>query len=395
MSRSSHPARGGSPVVSVDAYGFLLTRPGSPTPTERHGADRTAGHRIDEPLTSSTWTTAALAEEEEWWVASFAMLLSWRATSAAPPTPSSTAAVDAALVERWFHSRWLRRLRCHGGCPHASLRRLLWGFFGGAWQRCAAAQAALAGHYTTVTTAMTAASADPDAPLPVGRAVLESIDRDVGRTFPSHVLFRGPLACAPGQQQLRRLLAAYAALDPEVGYCQGMAFVAAVTLLVAPEPDAFHLFCGLMRDGAAVDVDVDVAGCVRGCEPGLRRLYLAGFPLLQVLLHELERHVSASLPALAAHFVATEVDVAMFASQWFLTLYAHQLPPAVLLRVWDVFLVRGWPVMIQVAVALLHQEQETLLGSSLDGVLLHLQSTRSRLDGEEDLLRRIWGVPSV
>ncbi|KAJ9593467.1 hypothetical protein L9F63_014996, partial [Diploptera punctata] len=52
---------------------------------------------------------------------------------------------------------------------------------------------------------------------------------DLGRTFPNHTYFSSPLG--PGQLALFNLLKAYSLLDPEVGYCQGLSFVAGVLLL--------------------------------------------------------------------------------------------------------------------------------------------------------------------
>ena len=44
----------------------------------------------------------------------------------------------------------------------------------------------------------------------------------------------------PGQVSLRQILIWYAALDPEVGYCQGMGFIAALLLSYMVEEDAFY-----------------------------------------------------------------------------------------------------------------------------------------------------------
>lgn len=66
------------------------------------------------------------------------------------------------------------------------------------------------------------------------------IERDVDRTFPRHIIFienNGSGQCA-----LRRILHAYAALDPEVGYCQGMGFIAGLLLTYMIEEDAFYCF---------------------------------------------------------------------------------------------------------------------------------------------------------
>lgn len=52
---------------------------------------------------------------------------------------------------------------------------------------------------------------------------------DLGRTFPNHPYFSSPLG--PGQLSLFNLLKGYSLLDPHVGYCQGLSFVAGVLLL--------------------------------------------------------------------------------------------------------------------------------------------------------------------
>ena len=52
--------------------------------------------------------------------------------------------------------------------------------------------------------------------------VLAEIDKDTHRTFAGHARLSTPA----GQNAMLRMLTAYAALDPEVGYTQGMNFVA-------------------------------------------------------------------------------------------------------------------------------------------------------------------------
>jgi hypothetical protein len=78
----------------------------------------------------------------------------------------------------------------------------------------------------------------------ISQTTREEIDRDIDRTFPRHVMFveDGGL----GQTSLRRLLQWYAALDPEVGYCQGMGFIAGLFLTYMIEEQAFYAFYGVL-----------------------------------------------------------------------------------------------------------------------------------------------------
>lgn len=67
-----------------------------------------------------------------------------------------------------------------------------------------------------------------------------------GRTFPTHPYFSTHLGA--GQLSLFNLLKAYSLLDKEVGYCQGISFVAGVLLLHMSEEQAFEMLKFLMYD---------------------------------------------------------------------------------------------------------------------------------------------------
>src|SRR5579872_4011436 len=51
----------------------------------------------------------------------------------------------------------------------------------------------------------------------------------VGRTFPTHPYFSGALGS--GQLALFNILKAYSLMDTDVGYCQGLSFVAGMLLM--------------------------------------------------------------------------------------------------------------------------------------------------------------------
>jgi len=59
--------------------------------------------------------------------------------------------------------------------------------------------------------------------------VVISNDVIAGRTFPTYPYFSQ--ATRVGLESLERLLHAYAVKDPEVGYCQGLSFVAGMMLI--------------------------------------------------------------------------------------------------------------------------------------------------------------------
>ncbi|CAH1396413.1 unnamed protein product [Nezara viridula] len=73
---------------------------------------------------------------------------------------------------------------------------------------------------------------------------MELIQLDISRTFPHLCIFqkRGPY-----YEMLHSLLAAYACYRPDVGYVQGMSFIAAVLILNMDPPEAFACFANLLN----------------------------------------------------------------------------------------------------------------------------------------------------
>ncbi|XP_016987770.1 rab GTPase-activating protein 1-like [Drosophila rhopaloa] len=181
------------------------------------------------------------------------------------------------------------------------------------------------------------------------------IQRDIHRTFPAHKCFKE--TGGSGQDALFKVSKAYAVHDSEVGYCQGLSFIAASLLLHMPEEDAFCVLVALMYDY------------------GLRDLYKAGFEVLYLRLYQLERLIKDQLPKLHEHFTACGIETHMYASQWFLTLYTARFPLCFVFHVLDVFLLDGLPVLFQVAVTLLSICESDLRLLDFEGILKYFRVT--------------------
>lgn len=93
--------------------------------------------------------------------------------------------------------------------------------------------------------------------------------RDITRTFPANDYFRE--SGGTGQDQLYKISKGYAVHDPEVGYCQGISFIAAALLLQMPEEQAFALLTKIMSTYT------------------FRDLYRDGFENLRLKLYQLDR----------------------------------------------------------------------------------------------------------
>ncbi|KNC72066.1 hypothetical protein SARC_15384, partial [Sphaeroforma arctica JP610] len=79
----------------------------------------------------------------------------------------------------------------------------------------------------------------------VGReASATLIELDLGRTFPALDFFR---VGGPFHETLRIILETYVSYRPDIGYVQGMSFIASVLLLYVGELDAFICFANILN----------------------------------------------------------------------------------------------------------------------------------------------------
>ncbi|XP_048094959.1 TBC1 domain family member 4 isoform X4 [Alosa alosa] len=179
---------------------------------------------------------------------------------------------------------------------------------------------------------------------------------DLGRTFPTHPYFSTQLGA--GQLSLYNLLKAYSLLDTEVGYCQGISFVAGVLLLHMSEEQAFDMLKFLMYD------------------LGFRRQYRPDMISLQIQMYQLSRLLHDYHRPLYNHLEEQEICPSLYAAPWFLTLFASQFPLGFVARVLDLLFVQGTEVIFKVALCMLSShEGEIVECESFETVVDYLKSS--------------------
>lgn len=184
---------------------------------------------------------------------------------------------------------------------------------------------------------------------------------DLGRTFPNHSYFSSPLG--PGQLALFNLLKAYSLLDPEVGYCQGLSFVAGVLLLHMEESKAFGLLRHLMF------------------RRGIRNQYLPDMVGLQIKLYQLSRLLHDQIPELYDHLDFHEVAPTLYAAPWMLTMFASQFPLGFVTRVFDLVFFEGIDVIFRVALALLgFHKDKIIMCDSFEEIMNYLKGSLTAID---------------
>uniref|UniRef100_A0A672KLV2 TBC1 domain family member 14 n=1 Tax=Sinocyclocheilus grahami TaxID=75366 RepID=A0A672KLV2_SINGR len=170
-------------------------------------------------------------------------------------------------------------------------------------------------------------------------ASLELIKLDISRTFPSLCIFQQG---GPYHDVLHSILGAYTCYRPDVGYVQGMSFIAAVLILNMNTADAFIAFANLLN---------------KPCQMAFYRvdhsLMLTYFATFEVFFEE-------NLPKLFAHFKNNSLSSDIYLIDWIFTLYSKSLPLDIACRVWDVFCRDGEEFLFRTALGILRLYEDIL-----------------------------------
>ncbi|KAL9922344.1 USP6 N-terminal-like protein isoform 1-T1 [Glossina fuscipes fuscipes] len=185
---------------------------------------------------------------------------------------------------------------------------------------------------------------------------VRQIDSDVNRQFRDNLAYRERYSVK--QVSLFNVLNAYSVYNPELGYCQGMACVAAVLLLYMQEEEAFWALNTLM---------VDKKYAMHG-------LFIEGFPKLTRFLEHHDRIMSKIMRKLHQHFIKHNVDAILYSIKWFFVVFVERIPFSLSLRVWDIFLLEGDRVITAMAITILYLHKNELLRlKDMDSIIEYLQ----------------------
>lgn len=313
-----------------------------------------------------------------------------RSTSECVPTPKSTSTWRTKFKSMWSGTKndveqwekWIKNWESFQNTKR--VRNLLWGaegvpneIRGELWLVCL--EPRLYREITTVLYGMlqnrmatVRAKRDDESNLNTEESsLLESLKQlelDLDRTLPR--LMSGEkrvFGCeGPKGVELGNILEIFSAFRPDIGYCQGMSFLAAmVALHIENEVDQFRAFMHVVNLPffyAAYTFDMTV---LRGY-----------FAIFDVVFEEF-------LPILRSHFVQLEVDCSIFLTEWWFTCFVRSLPLRIACRFWDGLMIHGESMLFWASIALLHYyEAELLKCETFDEVLMLLTTKPGDIDSD-------------
>ena len=94
----------------------------------------------------------------------------------------------------------------------------------------------------------------------------------------------------------------------------------------------------------------------------LRDLFIHDMPGLHMHLYQFERLLEDFEPALYCHLHRRQVTPHLYATQWFLTLFAYRFPLQLVLRIYDLILSEGLEAILKFGIVLMQKNAAALLG---------------------------------
>ncbi|WBW74198.1 Rab GAP Gyp51 [Schizosaccharomyces osmophilus] len=191
----------------------------------------------------------------------------------------------------------------------------------------------------------------------------KAICKDLDRTFPPQTLKRffsnrgqeSPDTVADSIANLHRVLRSLANAVPEVGYTQGMSWIAGSLLMYLPPPQAFSVLVLLFK------------------EYHLQSIFSPELKGLGRIMHQFTRLVEDFMPALAVHLKKNEIETCSYASEWFLTLFAYKFPLNVVAKIYNILLFYGSTILLNIGLGLLKNSEKSLLLLNNDELITYLK----------------------
>lgn len=174
-------------------------------------------------------------------------------------------------------------------------------------------------------------------------AALAKLEKTIKRDLGARTSYSKFTQAAGLQDGLFGVCKAYALYDEGVGYAQGINFIAMPLLFNMTEEEAFTLLVRLMS------------------KYGVRSMFTSDMAGLHLRLYQFERLLEDREPALYCHLRRRNVGPQLYATQWFLTLFAHRFPLQLVLRVYDLVFSEGLVSILKFGLVLMQHNRDALL----------------------------------
>ena len=190
------------------------------------------------------------------------------------------------------------------------------------------------------------------------------IELDIERTFPYLGLFKGD---SPMAQDLREILRVFVISRPDIGYIQGLSFIAGILLLNMDKFKAFIYLMNLILN------------------PIILTFYKMDNESIQQRLQLFKQVFYFNLPELCEHFDELNLLPENYFLSWNMTLFTRDVNLELAKRIWDVFMVEGIKAIYSAAIVFLSHFEDKLLKMDFVEIMTYIGSIKN-INFDEDMV---------
>ncbi|CAD8060844.1 unnamed protein product [Paramecium sonneborni] len=164
---------------------------------------------------------------------------------------------------------------------------------------------------------------------------IKLIQKDLGRTFDVPSLRNIFQIGGPLSGSLQSILETFCMYRPDIGYIQGMTYIASILLTYLDDYNTFIIFSSLIT------------------QPQLLPIYLVDTNILQIIFEQFQKLIKINIPKTYYQLKNYNIDCSNFLLEWIITLFAKPLNPDIVGRIWDRMFFCGTNVLWKTGIALL------------------------------------------
>ncbi len=200
---------------------------------------------------------------------------------------------------------------------------------------------------------------------------IAGIQYDLPRTFPELGFFKRG---GGFYEDLEQVLEAFVINRPDIGYVQGMSYIAGMLLLVMDKFKAFVCLSNIISSWMLLPF-------FRGDEVQITRR----LQLFKQLLH-------LNSPELCEQFESEGILPQHYLFEWVVTIFVKSLDLSVACKVWDLFVLEGDLMIFRVAIAMLKMIEKDVMQCSMDTILMSLKGMAKKIVDDKNFVNAIYSV---
>ena len=191
------------------------------------------------------------------------------------------------------------------------------------------------------------------------------IDLDIERTFPSMGVFKKDSQLG---DNLREILRIFVVARPDIGYVQGLSYIAATLLL---QMDKFQSLVCFMN----IILSPNILPFYRLDEQNIKKRLDLFNDIFQI-----------NLPQLFEHFQENEILPEHYLLEWFMTLYTRNIYFDLALRIWDIYMIEGIVALYKTAIVIFSLHEKEYLQMEFSDIMNHLKNLENNKYNEDNFI---------